>query len=119
MGRQSLYKARVRQASPAGPPVSIRGVHSMAGMTQGPPGSSAEDAFPGTCLPAVPGGRPGAPEDGLIRSLSTVGGVTPHRVAPLVLTFQAGPRSLVTLVEEGNHANARRSHRLRHWNRLP
>jgi len=69
----------------------------MAGMTQTSPGSpNGGDVLLPTCLPAVPGGRPGVPKDGLIRSLSTVSGVTPHRVASRCISLQAGPRTLVT-----------------------
>jgi len=37
----------------------------MADMTHTSPGSSHGDALFVTCLSAVPGGRPGVPEDGL------------------------------------------------------
>src|SRR5260370_25375753 len=57
-------------------------------MTHASRGSFSGDALAPTCLPAVPGGRPGVPEDGLIRSLSPGSGVTPHTVAPRC----SGPR---------------------------
>lgn len=68
----------------------------MTGVTQPLPGPAQVGALAKTCLPVVCGSRPGAPEDGLIRSLSASDGVTPHRIAPLAQDLQAGPTSPVT-----------------------
>ncbi len=68
----------------------------MADVTQPAPGSPSGDALAKICPSVVRGSRPGPPEDGLIRSLSAVYGVTPHRIASSAFNLQAGPTLAVT-----------------------